>query len=92
MSPWVELGEPITDADRFMTDATWFQWAERVAVEVEERGAWFLLGNRPDEKEFVFDVLDHMGRELPVVSLVGVLERRLRSRNVRTVRFFGRAS
>lgn len=85
---FVEVGEPIDDVDRFMTDAMWFEWAERVAIEVEERNAWSLLAARPDGDVLVLDVLDAAGRELPVPSLVGVLHRKLKRRNIRHVRFF----
>lgn len=85
---FIEIGEPIEDADRFMTDAMWIEWAERVAIEVEERNAWFLLASRTDGDVLVLDVLDDAGRELPAASLVVILHRKLKRRDIRHVRFF----
>jgi hypothetical protein len=85
---FTEIGEPIDDVDRFMDDAAWWEWAERVAIEVEERNAWLILASGPDGEVLVLDVLDAAGRELPVLSLVVILHRKLKRRNIRHVRFF----
>lgn len=81
---WMKVGDTLRADEFWFNDtAAWQAWADRVIAEVDERGAWFLVGSNPADDRLVIDVLDvYKGR--PDTRLRQMLPRR----NVRAVEFW----
>lgn len=80
--PWVKVGETMI-FDPFWYDdlAEWRLWTTLVVNEVDQRGAWFIVGITTDVDRIVIDVLDAYSADSRLHEL-------LRARNVRSVEFW----
>lgn len=79
---WVRVGETLTAEPFWYADlAEWRRWTAMVVSEVDDRGAWFIVGITPDCDRIVIDVLDAYSTNSRLHAL-------LRARNVREVEFW----
>lgn len=79
---WVKVGDTLTPDPFWYNElAAWLRWSSLVVQEIDERGAWFVVGITPDCDRIVIDVLDAYRSDTRLHAL-------LRSRNVRQVEFW----
>ena len=56
--PWVKVGDTLNAGEFWYSDReAWARWHNLIAEEIEERGAWFLVGGNPADDLLVIDVI-----------------------------------
>lgn len=55
---WVKLGDTLWAGEFWYSDrSAWVQWHDAVSGQIDERGAWFLVGWDTDADRIVIDVV-----------------------------------
>lgn len=78
MTPeWVKVGDTLWAGEFWYTDeSAWDRWTDTVVEQIDERGAWFLVGWTSADDRLVIDVLR---RDIDIF---------LHDRNIRGVEFW----